>query len=199
MLKEGTKGRILVSSMRQKKHPPDAVIVNVTSRSKEEWSRKFSPFFLGPVDVIPYDTKIPCKNMENAWQYLKVYPGYEEKETYLKWAQEGFTSKKANRYPMGRGKKPLYSLWKGEKLGYIEARKKIYAPLYAQCVEKYAEDSLEKLRDLYEKGKTVVLLDFDGYSNYTNLKDVINDPKKKMGHAFVLAMMVLNQRVWEES
>jgi hypothetical protein len=35
---------------------------------------------------------------------------------------------------MGRGAKPEYSLWDGERLDYIEARKRIYAPLYARAV-----------------------------------------------------------------
>ena len=198
-MEKTSKGKILVYGMREKSRPADAIVVNVTSKSKEDWSQKFSPFLLGPVDVMPFDTKIEAKNMENAWQFLKVYPNHEDKEKYLKWAHEGFASKKAFRFPMGKGKKPLYSLWKGQKLGYLEARKKIYAPLYAECVERYAGDSLEYLRDLYEKGKTIVLLDFDGYSKYSNLKEVLNNPRRKMGHAFVIAMMILNERHWEES
>jgi len=35
---------------------------------------------------------------------------------------------------MGRGVKPLYSLWDGKKLGYIEARIAIYDPLYIEML-----------------------------------------------------------------
>ena len=189
-------GKILVMSKRAKV-PADAVVVDCTSRSKEAWSRKFSPFFLGPIDVTPFEETFQAKTMENAWQYTKVYPNYEDKEKYLEWAKKGFNAAKAERYPMGRGKKPLYAVWKGEKLGYVEARKKIYAPIYSECVERYASDSLDKLRELFNEGKTIALLDFDGYAKYTDLKTVLNDPKKKMGHAFVLAMMILNKRHWQ--
>lgn len=190
------KGKIIVAGMREKNRP-DGIVVNVTSKSKDEWSRKFSPFTLGPMTVTPFDDKIECKTMENAWQYSKVYPGYEDKTTYLKWANQGFESEKANRFPMGKGKKPLYSMHKNQKLDYIAARKQIYAPLYAMCVEKYAEESLQKLINMYESGKTIVLLDYDGYSKYNSLKEVLDNPKKKMGHAFILAMMILNERHWE--
>ena len=78
---------------------------------------------------------------------------------------------------MKRGAKPLYAVWKGQKLGYVEARKKIYAPLYSQCVEKYAKDALDKLKNLYAEGKTIAIIDFDGYSKYTSLKEVLNDPR----------------------
>ena len=188
-------GKIVVLS-RRAKVPADAIAVDCTSRSKEPWSRKFSPFYLGPIDVTPYDETFQSKIMENAYQYTKVHPNYEDKEKYLEWAKKGFNASKAERYPMGKGKKRLYSIWKGEKLGSIEARKKIYCPLYSECVERYASDSLDRLRQLYNEGKTIALVDFDGYSKYTSLKDVLNDPNKKMGHAFVLAMIILNEKHW---
>lgn len=100
---------------------------------------------------------------------------------------------------MGRGKKPLHSIWKGQRIDYIEARKKIYCPLYAYCVEKYASASFEKLQNMYLSGKKIVLLDFDGYSKWDDLNTVLNNPKRKMGHAFVLAMMLRGERHWEET
>ena len=77
---ESKKGKVLVYGMREGGRPK-GIAVNVTSKSKEEWSRKFSPYLLGPVTVTPFDEKIECQRMENAWQYSKVYPGYEDKET----------------------------------------------------------------------------------------------------------------------
>jgi hypothetical protein len=53
---------------------------------------------------------------------------------YWDWAKEGWANQKAERFPMGRGAKPEFSLWDGERLGYIDARKRIYAPLYARAV-----------------------------------------------------------------
>lgn len=63
-----TKGQIFVYGMREKNPHKDAIIVNTTSRSKESWSRKFSPFFIGPMMVEPFpDKKYEVKYMENAW------------------------------------------------------------------------------------------------------------------------------------
>ncbi len=51
--------------------PAGVTTVNITSRSTG-WSRKLSPFFLGPVMI--NDRK--CMNVENAWQFSKVYPDH---------------------------------------------------------------------------------------------------------------------------
>ena len=115
--------------------PSDVIKINVTSRSSVEWSKKFSPFFLGPVNIFPFDdeTEHTSKTMENAWQYLKVYPDQQSnKDDWLNWAKKGWASDKAHRYPFGRARKPIYSLWHGKHLKYIEARFEIYAPIYAK-------------------------------------------------------------------
>lgn len=176
------------------KEPEGVEVINTTSRSTT-WSRGLSPFFLGPIKLY---SKYRSINMENAWQYSKVYEYYlEDDDTvgdrYFKWAQEGWNSIRAHRYPMGRDAKPLYSYWDGEKLSYIEARKKIYIPLYAEAVQKtYA---FQQLKKKHEAGEDLYLWDFDGY-NHRNLgmsyEDVINDPNKKMGHAFAIAMLLEN-------
>ena len=183
--------------------PKEATIINVTSRSKEKWSQAFSPFSLGPLPIYPFDDseQIISKNMENAWQYLKVYPEYSDNTKYREWSEEGWKNKKAVRFPMGRGAIPLYSLWKGNKLGYIEARFRIYAPLYAYCVRKHASVAYGKLSKLYAEGNYIALLDFDGYDyiyNGVGLEDIMYNEEEKMGHAFVLAMMLMGECVWEK-
>ena len=172
--------------------------INTTSRSKN-WSQELSPFFLGPVTL--YGDFVSL-NMENAWQYAKVYPHHtddkdEPTPSYFEWARKGWAKNYADRYPMGRGAKPLYSLWDGQKLTYVEARKKIYAPLYAELVQK--TDAFARLKDMYDKGEDIWLWDFDGYNHKTKdmtYEDVINHPTKKMGHAFVVAMLLEDQKVW---
>lgn len=132
--------------------PEGSVMVNTTSRSTEPWSAKLSPFFLGPISL--YKDYI-SHNVENAWQYSKVYkhhldPNGEPTEEYFNWACSGWGKIRADRYPMGKGTKPEYSYWDGKKLGYIEARKKIYIPLYIRAV--VHTDSYKKLKNLYEQG-----------------------------------------------
>lgn len=181
--------------------PEGANVVDTTSRSAREWSRGLSPFLLGPVYL--YDRYV-SRNVENAWQYSKVYPCHVDQNgdpttEYFAWAKQGWLKKRADRYPMGKGVKPLYSFWAGQKLGYVEARKKIYAPLYETAVED--TEAYQRLCKLYETqdDEELWLVDFDAYDHvkmHMSLEDVINCETRKMGHGFVLAMMLEDNRVW---
>lgn len=172
--------------------PEDGIIINTTSRSSD-WGKEFSPFFLGPVNLYANYKSI---NMENGWQYTKVYEYYcedngEVGERYFNWAQDGWSTVRAHRYPMGKGVKPLYSYWDGEKLSYIEARKKIYIPLYSKLVQ--ATSAFDKLKHLYDSGQTIYLWDFDGYDHKSlgmSYQDVVNNPNLSMGHAFIIAALI---------
>lgn len=182
------------------KVPEGVPIINTTSRSNN-WSRGLSPFFLGPVPL--YDGT-HALNMENAWQYAKVYETQVDDQQnptsqYFAWAREGWNKSRADRYPMGKGAKPLYSYWDGKKLSYVEARKAIYAPLYAQAVEKTV--AYQNLQEAYRLAGELWLWDFDAYDHHKlgmTYADVVNNEKRKMGHAFVLAMMLDNDRAWEK-
>jgi hypothetical protein len=167
-------------------------VLNTTSRS-DNWGRGFSPFFLGPIQL--YGNYV-SKNMENAWQFAKVYEYYLEAddtigERYFRWAQDGWNDQRAHRYPMGRDAKPLYSYWDGETLTYVEARKKIYIPLYAKYVQQTS--AFAKLKKMHDENAEVYLWDFDGYNHKAlglTYDQVINNPDRKMGHAFVIAMLL---------
>lgn len=170
-------------------------VINTTSRASgvDSWSRGLSPFFLGPVELYG---GARSHNVENAWQYAKVYKRHvgsdgNPTQDYFEWAQEGWRTQRAVRYPMGKGTFPEYSWWDGQKLSYVEARKKIYVPLYTKAV--VDTKAFEKLCELHEKLDEIWLWDFDGYDHVKlakSLKEVLNDPAKKMGHAFVLAMIL---------
>jgi len=167
----------------------DAIIIDTTSRSSN-WTKGLSPFILygGYLYKNYY-----AENVENAWQASKVYLEFvdekgEPKPEYFEWANKIWKSKYAFRYPMGKGKKPLYSYWDGKKLSYIEARKQIYIPIYSRSVVQ--SNAFKILKDLYNnEKKDIYLIDFDGYNHIKmqkSLYEVINDSNKKMGHAFVI-------------
>ena len=173
------------------KVPEDAVSIDTTSKSKE-WSA-LSPFKLGPVIVTPgneFSQAEISRNVENAWQYSKVYKEHIHpcmsplKTQWIEWARRGWRDWRANRYPMGKGAIPEYSLWKDQKLNYIEARKAIYGPLYTQTVVTTPE--FLKLLNMHREGKHLFLLDYDGYQTEDDFNTIINNPDKKMGHAFFL-------------
>ncbi|KDO32353.1 hypothetical protein SPRG_02831 [Saprolegnia parasitica CBS 223.65] len=171
--------------------PPSATCFNVTSKSKVPWTQAFSPFF----SVLSTSRRFQTRRC-----YTKLYACHgDDVDAYWAWATNGFANPRAVRFPMGRGAKPLFSYWHGEPLGYIEARVRIYAPLYADAVETYAATELATLREALRHGD-IALFDYDGYRHDTaglSLEDVLYSPKRKMGHAFVLAMMLTEQRVWE--
>lgn len=172
------------------------IVVNVTSTSKT-WTKVFSPFFLGPVKLYG---AYGAWNVENAWQYSKVYECHADKENnptekYWKWALEGWANKRAVRYPMGRGRVPQYALWEGKRLGYIEARKKIFIPLYEQAVidSGYFEALCNFVQDCWREGQEVCFWDFDGYDYIKmgmTLDECLDLSTRKFGHGFVLARMV---------
>lgn len=189
--------------------PAGATVVDTTSRSRT-WSRQLSPFLLGPCELWGGHVSL---TMENAWQYSKVYSQHirlrhagdppelhihdidivVELDKWLPWATEGWANERAVRYPMGKGgPPPLFSYWDGMRFGYIEARKRIYIPLYWNAVAKRNAFSL-----LVATARAVphlVLRDFDGYdwraAGLSSLEAVVESPGRKMGHAFVLALML---------
>lgn len=170
------------------------IIIDTTSNNHPVYSG-LSPF------VLPAP---PARRFENLWQFSKVYKchimaidGYPDASWY-KWRDAGYASYRAIRYPMGKGAVPEYSLWDGEKLDYIQARKIIYAPEYAKNVMK--TDSYKILMEQYGEcswqNKEVILLDYDAYDHQAlgmTLRDVINEPSRKMGHAFVLMMLLTGE------
>lgn len=166
--------------------PAGSIIIDTTSNSGE-W-RELSPF------ILPAP---PAKNLENLWQYSKVYPHQVDLVTgeptlkWWEWHDAGFANPRANRYPMGKGAVPMYSYWNRAHLNYIEARKMIYIPEYSKNV--VSTVAYRKLHELYKSGADIILLDYDAYDHKAlgmTLLDVVNNPQKKMGHAFVLMMML---------
>ena len=183
------------------------VRIDCTSGNPDPVMREgLSPFYLGPVKC--YDGLV-SQTFERAWQCAKVYPWTQGADgnpnaSYFAWRDEmwatkGFGDKMSIRFPVGKRNvgKCLYSWWKvdGEfkPLDYIPARKAIYIPLYAKAVVK--TEAYRRLVELRDSGKNLLLIDFDGYNihhpryNFT-YNDAIHCNWLKMGHCFVLAMLL---------
>ena len=183
------------------------VRIDCTSNNTDPVMREgLSPFYLGPVEC--YDGLV-SQTFERAWQCAKVYPWTlgadgNPNASYFAWrdemwAMKGFGDKMSIRFPVGKKNvgKCRYSWWKvaGEfqPLDYIPARKAIYIPLYAKAVVK--TEAFRRLAELRDSGKNLLLIDFDGYNihhpryNFT-YNDAIHCKWLKMGHCFVLAMLL---------
>jgi hypothetical protein len=160
---------------------------DVTTHGRE--FRALSPMLLGPA---PLYSGMWSRTVENAWQFAKRYPGYEDPAVYWPWARAGWDNPRAVRYPLGKGARPLHTLWAGDEFGYIEARRRVYIPLYAQAVRFGPLNLFLHLRRYARQGD-IVITDFDAYDHRAlgySWDDVIADPGRKMGHGFVLAMMI---------
>lgn len=178
---------ILVCEKREGISPEGYRRIDVTSHATDIFCT-CSPFLAGPVSL--YGDYV-AKNVENAWQYAKVYPQFvgtdgTPTEEYFEWAQKGWSSDTATRHPMGH-EIPAFSWWNGQPLDYIESRKQIYIPLYSAAVMR--TKGFQELKRLYEAGEKLCLIDYDAYDfkaiGYT-MDDIINDPSRILGHCFVL-------------
>lgn len=180
---------LYVEKYSRKSFPEDSIVIDTTSRSNN-WTKGLSPFILPGGHLYG---KYYAKNVENAWQASKVYLDFvdvngDPKSEYFEWAEKIWNSNYAYRYPMGKGAVPEYSWWDGEKLSYVEARKKIYIPIYQRNI--IQSPAFRRLFELYKiEERDIYLIDFDGYNHVKlnkSIDEVINDPKEKMGHAFVI-------------
>ncbi|EFC48496.1 predicted protein [Naegleria gruberi] len=169
--------------------------------------KELSPMKLGPYEYEHGSEKCTITNLENLWQFSKVFPGEEEQvrndngqltkvpnSEFFERRTKGWKDEKAHRHV--KREKPLYSWWKGEKFNYMQARRKIYCPLYAEKVVE--TEAYKKLEEMVNSGMNIQILGFDGY-NYDGktLKECFEDTSKPFGHELVLCCLLKNQRVWE--
>ena len=160
--------------------------------AKGEHVPSLSPFFLGPCET-PDGLEFKC--VENIWQFSKVYDVHIDAvgnptEDWYEMRRRG-QRMSATRYPMGKGVKPVYSLWGDMHLSIIPARKLIYAPSYAKAARLTAD--FKRLRKEARHGARIGLRCWDSYSIHgttSTYLSVLNDQSRKFGHGFVLAMML---------
>lgn len=210
---------------------PGFITINVTSMNTKSVGAELSPFRLKTAEGYIF---------ENLWQFSKFYDvvdsvggdGSNDNETtwhydfeqhsvngnpnelYWKWREAGYKFPHPVRYPVGKGKKPICSIWNGARLGYIEARKQIYIPIYTELAKKTEDYAIIKC--LVDAGYNIQLLDFDGppvdltesvYKKLSTIKhfefngtmivdksnwdDLVNSEHLILGHGFVLAASLI--------
>jgi hypothetical protein len=162
------------------------------SRSKTE--SELSPFFLGPLKC----NGLEFHNVENAWQFSKVYPKLGHLDTrdeltqrFWDWLEEGANTKQAQRYPAGRNAKPAFSLYQRKfRLSYTAARKRMYIPMYANLAVE--TDLYEELYKDVKAGVRLLIRDYDAYTvdPRTPFQTCVDNPQLKLGHGMVLAEML---------
>ena len=161
--------------------------INVTSAQRKDslYRRDFSPMTLHPYKGF-------CC-FENYWQSGKRYTGLSEEKTLEWWKRQ---TKGRRRCSLGKNRQVEYAIWEsGDKLDYLQSRKQVYVPLYSQMVED--RESLSSLKDMLEKGISLIIYDFDGpFIGNTPvvlpvtlvlLKEKINDLTRPFGHGYLVA------------
>ena len=86
---------------------------------------------------------------------------------------------------------PLFSLWQGQRLTYLEARRAIYYPLYIKLV--HETDEYKELVKMLEDGINIQIIGYDGYDIQTDLETCMKDPSRPCGHEVVLACDLMGQ------
>lgn len=131
------------------------------------------------------------KNVENLWQYSKVYSWMwdhehnEPNDQYWEWAEKGWSNPRAERYPVGKNIKPVCSWLWGEPHDYVSARVHIYIQAYLASL--ISDNVIWELMEWYEQEPNPVIVDFDVYDKtHISYTDVFLDPRKKAGHGFVI-------------
>lgn len=160
----------------------DRVVINLTSRNPDRnFSRQVSPFFVGPVTG---PDGASSDSLEVFWQVGKVFPHHDDNgqpsSTYFEYRNDMY-SKKQGEIPKPIMRHPYHefgyeaddmlywALWNPEngeyeRLSYLEARKKVYVPMYARLVAD--SDAFKWMKSLLDEGKKIALLDFDGFNYY---------------------------------
>ena len=165
----------------------DYEVIDVTSHNADpKFKTEISPMFIGPVETPDGAT---CNVFETLWQCSKVYPCHVDSagkptEEYFMWRDSHFAEAKPalnDRKAVKRLRhindelgvshnSALYSVWfnpdtqRYEHLSYVEARKKIYFPVYAKLVS--GTDTFKMLKSKVDSGAKLAFLDYDCFNLY---------------------------------
>jgi len=184
--------------------------INVCSGAHGIWNQ-LSPMRLGPIDYegdeFTEGKEVSVKNLENLWQFSKVWTGEVDSEgnptkEFCERRKLGWNQEKGQRHvKKGNGVNrnvPLFSFWKGEQLSYLEARKEIYCPIYAELVTE--TKAFKKLEEMLNAGYNIQILGYDGYDVEGNsLEECFLDVSKPFGHELVLYALLKGNPVWEHN
>lgn len=159
--------------------------------------------------------------------YGKVFPDLDHLQSskltkkWYEFRKYGYAKKLGDRHPRGTKStevafvdakghnhykyyKPAFSIYDigscEQQFDYIEARKKIYAPAYAELVKDTS--SFRELQKLVAQGHAIQILDLDGPQDKNSeglqsfpvtvefLRSKINDPTAPFGNGYVLAGLI---------
>ncbi len=184
--------------------------INVGPGSRGDY-KQLMPCNLGPIPLrFKSDkTSADVKNVENIWEFSKVFPkdiGTDEKPTppWFEARLKGWANPKG--YQRARKKvsddiKPVFFWWgKDEKLKFLEARARIFCRVYDSMAVRTL--AYRKLVEILKAGTNVQILGLNAYDYVEegrSLYECIMDPNRAFGHEFVLAGLLTGNRPWRQN
>ena len=171
------------------------VVIDVTQNGTDPTFVKFSPFFPHGRIPIPGPNHVFTKTVEGAWQGLKVF---ENEGVDLSMLGTANSKKRSANHKRGAvvghaiTRRACNSSGEEEDMtviiGYVEARKQLYVPMYEYVLEHYLKNEIELLRGLVREGNRVILLDYD-----TN--EDIEFTGKPLSHASLICSFLKQNRI----
>ena len=178
------KPMIIIESKRKsleslKAQYPDAMIIDVTSKAKDEFV-KFSPFYPNDGIPVPFTDGYVATSVEGIWQGLKVFED-NDIDTSL-FSKRDMKNMKRTKRKFGRCLGHRKGVHGEELLGYLTARKLIYLPCYKWVLENKLKKLVTTVR-IISKNKPVVLLDY-------NTNPDVYDPRRPLSHASLIKAFI---------
>jgi hypothetical protein len=148
----------------------------------------------------------PAQNLENFWQYSKVYEGEVDENgdptpEYYQERLRGFNLHQGIRYRRTK-EKYLFSYWNGQKYDWQQAKRELYITAYVTYSQRTR--GYHELQRMNLNGYNLLLLGYDGYAYSSDndpsgdiLKSNMDNDERPFGHEFVLAGMLTSKLVWE--
>jgi hypothetical protein len=193
-------GSVICVPMKMMRAPPDfpgfmKVFPNYLHDNRKDGfgCASLSPKSMGPI-VHPQPGLIPAFNLENFWQFSKVFSDEVDEKgeplpIFFQRQREGFLDRVPHRHkPNATGNIPLYSVWKRPdgslvKYKYIAARQ-----FYCHYYERFAltDKNFLKLQDLLKQGHNLQICGYDAYPITKSLEEHYLDASRPFGHELVL-------------
>lgn len=169
-----------------------------------------SPMKLGPVVD---ENGLRSLLFENYWQFSKYWKsadhiylsGSNAGQPTPKWFAfrgKGFALTKGKRRPLPLREygRPDGAIYNDRVYGYLESRKEIYVPFYAQLIRDLP--AIAALKEMIRNGENLMIVDNDGpprslYPNgmemtEENWRKMIDDALFPFGHGYIVAALVAN-------
>ncbi len=132
-----------------------AVVLDVTSKAPQPWVQ-FSPFSPHRGIPVPMSAGYTTTSVEGAWQGLKVFASTGVDRSTLRVVDMKGLKRTQRNYGRVLGHRAGVS--SPRTLGYVEARRERYLPMYRWVVEHRLAELVERIRQMLAE-RPVVLLD----------------------------------------